>query len=101
MILMASRDKTLITVEISHVDETCSLVSQAMLHGHSHFISDVVMSNEGLTRSLAKGQDFRSLGFDSGVTTLVDFEDHTKDVLSVAFSADNRQIMSQTVVTKH
>merc|ERR1712152_44585 len=72
MILSASRDKTLIVWKLTRDDSNYG-IPQKRLHGHGHFVSDVVLSSGKTTRR---------------------FEDHTKDVMSVAFSADNRQIVS-------
>merc|ERR1740124_785546 len=69
-ILSASRDKTLILWELNRDDEMNYGIPKRCLTGHNHFVSDVVMSSDG------------------------QFAGHTKDVLSVAFSADNRQIVS-------
>merc|ERR1711890_216318 len=64
------------------------------LHGHGHFISDVVLSSDGhFALSGSWDKTLRLWDLSTGKTTRR-FEDHTKDVLSVAFSADNRQIVS-------
>ncbi|CAH8605887.1 unnamed protein product [Heterobilharzia americana] len=64
------------------------------LHGHNHFVSDVVMSSDGLY-ALAGSWDrtLRLYDLETGKTTRR-FCGHEGDVLSVAFSADNRQIVS-------
>ncbi|EDS31161.1 activated protein kinase C receptor [Culex quinquefasciatus] len=67
IILSSSRDMTLIKP----------------LYGHSHFINDVVLSSDDKTLrlwELAAGKSIRR------------FEVHTKDILSIAFSVDIRQI---------
>ncbi|EDS27118.1 receptor of activated protein kinase C 1 [Culex quinquefasciatus] len=69
IILFSSRDMTLIKP----------------LYGHSQFINDVVLSSDDKTLrlwDLAAGKSIRR------------FEVHTKDILSVAFFADIRQIVS-------
>jgi len=57
-------------------------------------VTDVVMSSEGhYALSCSWDKTLRLWDLNAGKTTRR-FEDHTKDVLSVAFSADNRQIVS-------
>jgi len=64
------------------------------LNGHSHFVSDVVISSDGqFCLSGSWDGTLRLWDLASGNTTRR-FIGHTKDVLSVAFSADNRQIVS-------
>merc|ERR1712241_23259 len=71
---------------------------QKRLHGHSHFVSDVVLSSDGhFALSGAWDKNLRLWDLSTGKTTRR-FEDHTKDVLSVAFSVDNRQIVSASPV---
>lgn len=97
-------------------DETNYGIAKRALTGHNHFVSDVVISSDGqfaLSGSwdatlrlwdLNTGERHVRLlvqsplrvcvvTSDEGVTTRR-FVGHTKDVLSVAFSADNRQIVS-------
>ncbi|KAI8439226.1 hypothetical protein MSG28_013067 [Choristoneura fumiferana] len=93
MILSSSRDKTLIVWKLTR-DETNYGVPQKRLYGHSHFISDVVLSSDGnYALSGSWDKTLRLWDLAAGKTTRR-FEDHTKDVLSVAFSVDNRQIVS-------
>merc|ERR1712168_971277 len=71
-------------------------IPKRCLTGHNHFVSDVVMSSDGqfaLSGSWDKTPRLWDLA--AGVTTR-QFVGHTKDVLSVAFSADNRQIVNVT-----
>ncbi|KAE8286026.1 Guanine nucleotide-binding protein subunit beta-2-like 1 Receptor of activated protein kinase C [Larimichthys crocea] len=93
MILSASRDKTIIMWKLTR-DETNYGIPQRCLKGHSHFVSDVVISSDGqFALSGAWDSTLRLWDLTNGVTTR-QFIGHTKDVLSVAFSADNRQIVS-------
>jgi len=93
MILSASRDKSMIMWKLTR-DETNYGLPQKRLHGHNHFLTDVVMSSDGqYALSSSWDKTLRLWDLSAGVTTRR-FEDHTKDVLSVAFSADNRQIVS-------
>jgi len=94
MLLSASRDKTVIVWNLTREVSTNYGVPRKALHGHSHFIQDVVISSDGqfaLTGSW--DHTLRLWDLNSGTTTRR-FVGHTKDVLSVAFSADNRQIVS-------
>jgi len=93
MILSSSRDKSLIVWKLTREDHQYG-VPQRRLHGHSHFVSDVVLSSDGhFALSGSWDKNLRLWDLNTGKTTRR-FEDHTKDVLSVAFSADNRQIVS-------
>jgi guanine nucleotide-binding protein subunit beta-2-like 1 protein len=66
------------------------------LSGHSHFVSDVVVSSCGnFAVSASWDKTLRLWDLDRGVTT-TRFVGHKHDVLSVAFSADNRQIISSS-----
>lgn len=93
MILSSSRDKTLIVWRLVR-ENNCYGIPQKRLYGHSHFISDVVLSSDGnYALSGSWDKTLRLWDLAAGKSTRR-FEDHTKDVLSVAFSADNRQIVS-------
>jgi len=67
-----------------------------MLTGHSHVVSDVVISSDGQF-ALSSSWDctLRLWDLNAGVSTRR-FVGHSKDILSVAFSADNRQIVSSS-----
>merc|ERR1711883_1297 len=93
MLLSASRDKTIIMWQLTR-DETQYGIPKRRLNGHSHFVSDVVISSDGqFCLSGSWDGTLRLWDLASGNTTRR-FIGHTKDVLSVAFSADNRQIVS-------
>jgi len=93
MILSSSRDKSLIMWKLTR-DDTNYGVPQRSLKGHSHFVSDVVMSSDGqFALSGSWDHTLRLWDLSTGSSTR-QFVGHTKDVLSVAFSADNRQIVS-------
>ena len=64
------------------------------LTGHSHFVQDVVISSDGqFCLSGSWDGTLRLWDITNGATTRR-FVGHTKDVLSVAFSVDNRQVRS-------
>ncbi len=69
------------------------------LRGHSHYVQDVVISSDGqFCLSGSWDHTLRLWDINSGSTTRR-FIGHNKDVLSVAFSVDNRQVPSTHFVT--
>merc|ERR1712227_920651 len=97
MLLSASRDKTIIMWHLTREDTQYG-IPKRRLQGHSHFVSDVVISSDGqFCLSGSWDGTLRLWDLASGNTTRR-FIGHTKDVLSVAFSADNRQIVSLPVI---
>jgi guanine nucleotide-binding protein subunit beta-2-like 1 protein len=75
-------------------DEDSYGYPKRILHGHNHFVSDVVISSDGqFALSSSWDHTLRLWDLHTGVTTRR-FVGHTSDVLSVSFSADNRQIVS-------
>lgn len=93
MLLSASRDKTLIVWNLTR-DETAYGYPKRSLHGHSHIVSDCVISSDGAyALSSSWDKTLRLWELSTGNTTRT-FIGHTNDVLSVSFSADNRQIVS-------
>jgi guanine nucleotide-binding protein subunit beta-2-like 1 protein len=93
VVLSASRDKSVIVWELTREDGRFGFARRA-LKGHSHFVSDVVISSDGqFALSGSWDHTLRLWEIDSGRCTRR-FVGHSKDVLSVAFSADNRQVVS-------
>lgn len=93
MLLSASRDKTLIIWNLTR-DEQAYGYPKRSLHGHSHIVSDCVISSDGAyALSSSWDKTLRLWELATGNTTRT-FVGHTNDVLSVSFSADNRQIVS-------
>ncbi|GKT90430.1 LOW QUALITY PROTEIN: guanine nucleotide-binding protein subunit beta-like protein [Colletotrichum tofieldiae] len=93
MLLSASRDKTLIIWNLTR-DESQYGYPKRSLKGHSHIVSDCVISSDGAyALSASWDKTLRLWELATGTTTRR-FVGHTNDVLSVSFSADNRQIVS-------
>jgi guanine nucleotide-binding protein subunit beta-2-like 1 protein len=96
IILSGSRDKSIIMWSLTRDDPQTYGYAQKRLTGHSHFVSDVVISSDGqFALSSSWDATLRLWDLNFGTTTRR-FVGHTKDVLSVAFSADNRQIVSSS-----
>lgn len=93
MILSASRDKSIIMWGLTREEQSYGQPKKA-LRGHSHFVSDVVMSSDGQFALSGSWDKTLRLWDLNACTTTRRFVEHKKDVLSVAFSADNRQIVS-------
>lgn len=93
MLLSGSRDKSLIIWNLTR-DESSYGYPKRSLTGHSHIVSDCVISSDGAyALSASWDKTLRLWELASGTTTRR-FVGHTNDVLSVSFSADNRQIVS-------
>lgn len=93
MLLSGSRDKSLIIWNLTR-DESQYGYPKRSLHGHSHIVSDCVISSDGAyALSASWDKTLRLWELATGTTTRR-FVGHTNDVLSVSFSADNRQIVS-------
>lgn len=97
-IISASRDKSIIIWKIER-DQSADQygVPSKRLVGHNHFISDLALTIDSNKRlfilSGSWDGSLRLWDYEKGASTLR-FVNHTRDVLSVAFSADNRQIVS-------
>lgn len=91
---MSFADKTIIVWKLNRADRTYG-VPNKRLKGHSHFVSDVVISSDGqFALSGSWDSTLRLWDLNTGQSVRNPFYGHTGDVLSVAFSADNRQIVS-------
>ncbi|RKF61552.1 Guanine nucleotide-binding protein subunit beta-like protein [Golovinomyces cichoracearum] len=93
MLLSSSRDKTLIIWKLTPQERTYGHPKRS-LHGHSHIVSDCVISSDGAYALSASWDHTLRLWELATGTTTRRFVGHTGDVLSVSFSADNRQIVS-------
>lgn len=92
-IVSGSRDKSVMIWKITN-DGFSVGYAQKSLHGHNHFVQDVVLSKDG-KHALSGSWDgmLRLWKLDSG-KTIKKFVGHKGDVMSVSFSPDNRQIVS-------
>lgn len=96
-VVSASRDGTLLSWKAPterHSVEADYAEADRRLEGHSGFVSDVALSNNGeYVVSSSWDRSLRLWNLKTGECHQK-FIGHTKDVLSVAFSPDNRQIVS-------
>jgi guanine nucleotide-binding protein subunit beta-2-like 1 protein len=100
-LISGSRDKTLIVWDIAEKTDTDDDKEwgkpRKVLTGHSHFISDLDLSQDSrFCLSSSWDGTIRLWNLATGTTrkTLVG---HSKDVLTVAFSPDNRQISTGSI----
>lgn len=93
VIISSSRDKSLIVWTLNKEDGEYGTAKKRLM-GHHHFVSDVVISTDGMfALSGSWDKTLRLWDLSQSTSTRV-FTGHKNDVLSVAFSADNRQIVS-------
>eukprot|EP00350_Pseudokeronopsis_sp_OXSARD2_P012413 CAMPEP_0170540632 /NCGR_PEP_ID=MMETSP0211-20121228/602_1 /TAXON_ID=311385 /ORGANISM="Pseudokeronopsis sp., Strain OXSARD2" /LENGTH=335 /DNA_ID=CAMNT_0010843117 /DNA_START=28 /DNA_END=1035 /DNA_ORIENTATION=+ len=97
-LISGSRDKSLMIwdiIERKEEDEEKEWgTARKILKGHSHFISDLQLSQDSrYVLSASWDGSLRLWDLRKGITTRR-FVSHSKDVLTVAFSPDNRQIAS-------
>ena len=91
-ICFAFRDKTVLVWHLTRGEGKEYGAPRRSLKGHSHFVQDVVISSDGqFALSGSWDGTLRLWDLNTGTTTRR-FIGHTKDVLSVAFSVDNRQV---------
>jgi guanine nucleotide-binding protein subunit beta-2-like 1 protein len=93
MILSSSRDKTVMVWQVNGTQEDFGFPLKS-LRGHSHFVSSVVISSDGLFALSGSWDGSLRLWEIATGKTARRFVGHEKDVLAVAFSPDNRQIVS-------
>ncbi|EMS17531.1 guanine nucleotide-binding protein subunit beta 2 family 1 protein [Entamoeba histolytica HM-3:IMSS] len=95
-LVSGSRDKTLMTWKIDTNSEAQPeiIAPTKSLHGHSHFISDLVLSNDGQFAISSSWDHTLRLWDLTKMESVRRFVGHESDVMSVAFSADNTKILS-------
>lgn len=93
MFVSASRDRSLMLWKVVDTSDAYA-VPERSLRGHSHFVQDVVLSNDSKF-ALTGSWDgtLRLWNLDEGSCAKT-FTGHSKDVLSVAFNALNTKIVS-------
>lgn len=95
-LVSASRDNTVVAwiAKDRNSIEEASAIPERRLEGHSGFVSDVAVSNDGAYAvSASWDRSLRLCNLKTGETR-AKMLGHTHDVTSVAFSPDNRQIVS-------
>jgi guanine nucleotide-binding protein subunit beta-2-like 1 protein len=100
-LISGSRDQTLIVWDLaapSDTDEDKEWgLPRKVLSGHSHFISDLDLSQDSRYCLSSSWDGTVRLWNLKTYTTRKTLIGHTKDVLTVAFSPDNRQIASGSI----
>jgi guanine nucleotide-binding protein subunit beta-2-like 1 protein len=91
LLVTGSRDKTVIAWRLTGDADTLA-VPERRLTGHKHFISDVQLSMDG-QYAISASWDGSCRLFDLATGDCTrQFHGAKKDLLSVAFSSDNRQV---------
>lgn len=94
-IITGSRDKTLIIWELRNTGDVADHgIPVKSLEGHSHFVQDLTTSSDGAFALSASWDTSLRLWDLSTGETKYRFMGHSKDVLSVDFSASNTKIIS-------
>merc|ERR1712115_426333 len=90
MILSASRDKSLIVWKLTRDDQQYG-VPQKRLHGHGHFVSDVVLSSDGhFAVSGSRDKTIKLWNTLAQCKYTIQEEGHTEWVSCVRFSPNNQ-----------
>merc|ERR1719200_25974 len=90
MILSSSRDKSLIVWKLTREDGQYG-VPQKRLHGHSHFVSDVVLSSDGhFALSGSRDKTIKLWNTLAQCKYTIQEEGHTEWVSCVRFSPNNQ-----------
>ncbi|CDK29592.1 unnamed protein product [Kuraishia capsulata CBS 1993] len=93
LLLSASRDKTLITWQLTRDEQSYGYPKRA-LKGHSHIVSDAVISPDGaFAISSSWDKTLRLWKLETG-ESVSRFVGHEGDVLSVSISSNSRHIVS-------
>jgi len=92
-IVSGSRDKTAMVWELTNDSVNVGFAKRS-LNGHSHFVQDVALSRDGQFALTASWDNEMRLWRIDTAESVRRFVGHKKDVMSVSFSPENRQIVS-------
>jgi len=94
ILVTGSRDKSLMIWDLSEQTQESIGYAKRRLTGHSNFVQDVALSQDGVYAvSASWDHTLRLWNLETGKTMKL-FKGHTKDVMSVTFSPNNTQIVS-------